>query len=131
MHPRLLHRAQLPRPSRAPISFDATADQPEPVESPEPKVIQSAHGAVDLSESSTDQTEPSSSPATIDGDKATYEQVFEGVDAVYTSEPYGLKEELILHSAQVPTDYDYTVRMSPGLVAQQSETGIEFMDEHG
>ncbi len=73
----------------------------------------------------------SQSPA-VDGAKATYRGALAGVDVSYSVTNQGLKEELVLASAEAPASYDFSVGMSPGLSAEATpDGGIAFVDSAG
>src|SRR5205823_914818 len=50
--------------------------------------------------------------AATGGADASYDRVFDGVDLRYTVLPEGLKDELVLHNASVPTRYRFDVHTS-------------------
>lgn len=67
--------------------------------------------------------------AGVAGATATYTDALPGVTALLTATSDGLKEDLRLATASAPSSFTYTMRTSPGLSAQQHETGaIDFVD---
>lgn len=58
-----------------------------------------------------------------DSDTATYPQALNGVDLEYRSQSDGVKETLVLHSAGVPTSYDFAVSLSKGLTLASAPDG--------
>jgi hypothetical protein len=75
---------------------------------------------------------PSSEPAEVEGDSATYSDVFEGVDVVYSSVGQGLKEEIVLAGPDAPLSYDFTLRLSAGSRAVPNASGgIDLVDASG
>ncbi len=57
------------------------------------------------------------------GSAATYAGARPGVDVAYTALPEGVKEELVLAGPLAPSTYDFTVRLSPGLSAEETPDG--------
>ncbi len=62
---------------------------------------------------------------------ATYPGALSGVDVVYTATSRGVKEDIVLSGPQAPSNFDFTVTTSPGLVAQEGAGGISFVDAEG
>ena len=61
--------------------------------------------------------------AEVSGNRARYEGVLPGVDAVYTSQEAGLKEDLILRSRRSTRSFTFDLRLRRGLRPRREDTG--------
>ena len=69
--------------------------------------------------------------ATVDRSVARYRNVFPGVDLELGAKSTGTKENLVLHSADVPTEYVYPLRLK-GLTPRLNAAGeVEFVTAKG
>ncbi len=63
---------------------------------------------------------------------ATYPSANPGVDVSYTATARGVKEDLVLAGPASPSSFDFTVALSPGLSAVETDAGgISFLDAAG
>ncbi|MEV0726977.1 LamG-like jellyroll fold domain-containing protein [Micromonospora purpureochromogenes] len=71
------------------------------------------------------------SPPVVDREVARYARVFRNVDLELGATATGVKETLILHSADVPTEYEFPLRLT-GVTARVGVGGaVEFVDGKG
>lgn len=67
--------------------------------------------------------------ASVEGNKGTYEDALEGVDAEFSVHPDALKEDLVLASEDAPASYTYDLEASDGLTAKSNaKGGVDFND---
>jgi RHS repeat-associated protein len=71
-------------------------------------------------------------PGTASEDSKLYEGARPGVDVRYSAQPEGLREDVILHSADAATTFRYALDTSDDLEARETDDGgIEFVDGEG
>ena len=70
--------------------------------------------------------------AEVSGNRARYEGVLPGVDAVYTSQEAGLKEDLILRSRRSTRSFTFDLRLRRGLRPRREDTGaVDIVNRRG
>jgi RHS repeat-associated protein len=74
----------------------------------------------------------STGPVEVQGATAVYRQAQAGVDVAYAATNLGVKEEMLLASADSPSTFRFTVSTSAGLTARQTaDGGIDLVDAFG
>ncbi len=71
-----------------------------------------------------------SSPAKVEGQKATYLEAFRSVDVELLTLEDGIKETLVLKSADAPTRFVFPLNLT-GLTARLADGTVEFVDADG
>ncbi|MGQ0680029.1 MAG: RHS repeat-associated core domain-containing protein [Actinomycetota bacterium] len=66
---------------------------------------------------------PAGSVAVVSSAKATYREVYPHVDIAYSAMSNGLKEDIILKSAQAPAVYEFELKVPAGLTVEQQANG--------
>ncbi|HTJ34948.1 MAG TPA: LamG-like jellyroll fold domain-containing protein [Dactylosporangium sp.] len=70
-------------------------------------------------------------PARVDGDTAVYEGVLPGVDLRFETRATGVKESLVLHSADAPTSYTFPLRLQGLTPALETDGSVSLRDATG